>query len=145
MSNLSQKIASYIPFVRNQQPAPRKDALSARPVRNTLVRWEKTEDDEVRLFIPMRKDRMARFMSRIMKIPDSDKQIILDEIGGDIWEMCDGKKDLNTIINSVVRGHKLTRREAEISVTAFFRMLAQRNLIALAVGGSKGAGRKAKR
>lgn len=80
-----------------------------------------------------------------MKIPDKDRQIILDEIGGSIWEMCDGKMDLNTIINSVVRGHKLTRREAEISVTAFFRMLAQRNLIALAVGGSKGAGQKAKR
>lgn len=57
--------------------------------------------------------------------------------------MCDGKKDLNSIINAVVRGHKLTRREAEVSVTAFFRMLAQRNLIALAVGGSKGASRKA--
>ncbi|MEN6371916.1 MAG: PqqD family protein [Armatimonadota bacterium] len=145
MNRLSQKIASYIPFIKNQQPPPRQEALSSRPVRNTLVRWEKTEENEVMLLIPMRKDRMARFMSRIMKIPDKDRQIILDEIGGSIWEMCDGKMDLNTIINSVVRGHKLTRREAEISVTAFFRMLAQRNLIALAVGGSKGAGQKAKR
>jgi len=142
MGLLPQKIANYIPFIKNRQPVSRKDALSARPVRNALVRWEKAEDNEVRIFIPMRKDRVARFVSKLMKIPDRDKLVILDEIGGFIWEMCDGKKDLNSIINVVVRSHKLTRREAEVSVMAFFRMLAQRNLIALAVGDKKVAGRK---
>lgn len=80
MGLLPRKIANYIPFIKNQQPVPRKDALSARPVRNTLVRWEKTEDNEVRLFIPMRKDRIARFVGRLMKIPDQDKQIILSNV-----------------------------------------------------------------
>ena len=139
--SITQKIANYLPFFRSRQQVTRKEALSARPIRNTLVRWEKTEEGEVKLFVPMRKDRMARVLGRIFKVPDRDKQIILDEIGGAVWEMCDGKNDINSIITALARQHKLARREAEVSVTAFLKMLAQRNLISLALGGRKSGSR----
>jgi len=142
MAHLAAKVANYIPFLRSRPRVTREEALSARPVRNTLVRWTKSEDGEVTLYVPMRKDRMAKVLGRIFKVPDRDKRIVLDEIGGAVWEMCDGKNDVNAIIKAVVRDQRLSRREAETSVTAFFRMLAERNLIGLAVGGSRGGNRK---
>jgi hypothetical protein len=50
--------------------------------------------------------------------------------------MCDGRRTVEAIIEEFAADHKLSFREAQLSVTQFLRQLTQRGLIAV-VGESK--------
>ena len=45
--------------------------------------------------------------------------------------MIDGEQNVRNIIDEFQAVHKFTRREAEISVTAFFKELGKRGLLAM--------------
>ena len=142
MSALSDTITKYVPLVGRKPKIERGQALAMIPVRHPLVTWERTES-EVVLSIPMREDRTARAVKRIIKtlrmakeLPDSRK-LGLDEVGSYVWELCDGERTIDGIVQGLSREYKLTRREAEASVTMFLQTLAKRNLIGLMSAGGK--------
>jgi len=114
----------------------RKDALAIIPMRHPLVQWER-KDSEVILAVPMRDDRIARLVKKLLKNLPNTRQVGLDEVGSDVWELCDGERDINGIVQSISRQYKLTRREAEASVTMFLQTLAKKNLIGLMSAGGK--------
>lgn len=144
MSALSDSIGRYIPILGSRKPKiDKKDALAIVPVRNPLVEWERKEN-EVVLNVPLRDDRLGRFLKWVLvhskfggKLPEH-RQIGLDEVGASVWQLCDGNRDINAIVLAVSKSYKLTRREAEASVTMFLQTLAKRNLIGLmSAGGTK--------
>lgn len=139
MTSIAKKLVGYLPFVGGDKTqVTRQEQLDARPVRNSLVTWEKS-DEEITLAIPVRRDKRTDFLAKILKVPESDRHIQLDEVGSAVWEVCDGEHDIDSIIKLLCNRYKLTRREAEVSVREFLKMLAQRNLIGLLVGGGKRA------
>jgi hypothetical protein len=140
MTSITKKLAGFFPFIGGSKPEVRRlDQLDARPVRNSRVRWEKT-DDEITLFIPLRRDdAKPGLLGKLFKMPDGERQIKLDEVGSSVWEMCDGDNDLHAIIAMLNRRYKLSKREAEASVREYMKTLAQRNLVGLIVGGPKRA------
>jgi hypothetical protein len=127
----------------------RVQVLGARPVRNPLVEWTREKrsgsaegDDapEVALLrVPRRKDRLGNVVAKLFKLPDFRK-LELDEIGSDVWEMCDGSHSVEALTKAVCAKYRLNRRQAEASVTAYLRMLAERRLIALRTNKSAAAG-----
>ncbi len=142
MSALSDTIGRYIPLVRRKPKIERKDALAMIPVRHPLVTWEST-GSEVVLSIPLREDKVARTIKKMItslrmarELPES-RQLALDEVGSFVWELCDGERNIDCLVQSLVRQYKLTRREAEASVTTFLQTLAKRNLIGLMSRGGK--------
>jgi len=142
MSTLSDTIGRYVPMVGRKPKIERKDALAIIPVRHPLVKWERT-DKEVVLSIPMRDDRIARAVKAIIKIlrmarqlPEC-RQLGLDEVGSYVWELCDGVRTIDGVVLGVTKEYKLTRREAEASVTMFLQTLAKKNLIGLMSAGGK--------
>lgn len=150
MSSLSNTISKYVPLAGRKPKIERKDALAIVPVRHPLVKWERAEG-EVTLSIPMRDDRIARAVKSIIKtlrmakeLPEC-RQLGLDEVGLDVWELCDGVRTIDGIVQSVTGEYKLTRREAEASVTMFLQTLAKKNLIGLmSAGGKKSVNKKRK-
>ena len=48
--------------------------------------------------------------------------------------MIDGKQSVKQIINEFQTIHQLNRREAEVSVTTFFKELGKRGLLAMREG-----------
>lgn len=143
---ISDTINRYIPIVRRKPKIERKEALAIVPMRHPLVKWERNDADEVVLQIPLRDDRTARAVKRIIKavrmakeLPET-RQVGLDEVGSFVWELCDGIRDINAIVSCLSKEYKLTRREAEASVTMFLQTLAKKNLIGLKSAGGKKSG-----
>lgn len=139
--------------------------LAALPVRNPQVEWERvrkdadeestTDEDEapaevgtaealVLIKVPRRKDRLGNLTAKIFRLPEF-RNLELDEIGSDVWELCDGKHSVEDLTGVLVKKYRLNRRQAETSVTAYLKMLAERRLIALKTGQSgKAEGQRGK-
>lgn len=129
-------VTQYLPFLRKKPSLTRDQALRARPVRNPLLEWERVDSGEVSLRIPRRKDLVARALSRVFRAP-GHKEILLDEVGSDVWELCDGGHSVEAIVSAMCRKYKLTRRECETSVAAYLKMLGERKLVGFQVGGRR--------
>ena len=119
-------------LLRRQKPLTREQSLSSIPIRNELIEVERGDDGEVRLVIPRREDWWVRTATRFFYVPKK-RRITLDEIGSVVWDLCDGKNHVRDIIRALAERYKLHRKEAEVSVVAYLRMLAKRRLIAVAV------------
>jgi hypothetical protein len=127
----------------------RAQIISARPFRNPAVTYErsvKTEDTPslTLLRIPRRRDRWGDTVARLFRLPDHRK-LELDEIGSDVWEMCDGALTVETITKAICLKYRLNRRQGETSVTAYLRQLAERRLVALRAAGNPGVKKSAVR
>jgi len=109
----------------------RQEILAAVPIRNSLIEWEINAQDEVVLKIPGRADRVGRILHRFFVAP-SFKQVALDEVGSDVWQLCTGENNVDTIVRTLAKKYKLGRREVELSLANYLRTLAQRGYIGLA-------------
>lgn len=106
--------------------------LKARPVRNSLIKWEKDDNGLVSLVVPQKETTWVNVISKVFMLPKS-RVVALDELGSVVWSMCDGHNTINGIIGFLRNKYKLTRKEAETSLFAYFRMLVKRGMIGFAV------------
>jgi hypothetical protein len=72
---------------------------------------------------------ITRAMARWLR-PPKERYVELDEVGGFVWDLCDGNHTVESIVQKTSRQYKMNRREAEVSVTMFLQMLHERNFIA---------------
>lgn len=129
-------VSRYLPFVRKTPKISRDEALRARPVRNSVLEWEKTDDGDIKLRIPARRDRVGRILSRVFRAPGY-REILLDEVGSHVWELCDGDHSVESIVTATSKKYQMSRRECEVSVTTYLKMLGDRRLVGLQVGGRR--------
>jgi len=112
----------------------RRQALDAVPVPNPGIGVEEDDEGRLRLMVPQNVGRIARFVARMLRLPaDLTRPVLLDEMGTFVWKACDGRRAVRDIIALFVERYRLSRREAELSVTTFLKQLARRRYIALAV------------
>ena len=134
MSTLQDTVSQYVPFLKNKPSLSRDEALRTRPIRNTFLKWEMAENGEARLFIPRRKDRLGKILCRIFHAGEF-RELIMDEVGSYIWNLCDGEHTVQTIVAAACNEYKMTRRECETSIGAYLKTLGDRNLIGFQTGG----------
>jgi len=137
-------------YARRRQRFSRGEVLGAVPFRNPLVEWDVVQPPEsqegesaerkkskairlVSLRVPRRRDWLGKIMTRVVAGP-AYKRVELDEIGSQVWELCDGERNVDGLTQEMVRRHKLSRLEAETSLTAFLRTLTRRGFIGLKQG-----------
>ncbi len=108
------------------------DVLKARPVRNSLIRWDKDENGMISLVVPQKSTLWVRIVSAIFMLPKS-RVVALDEVGSLVWTLCDGHNSLDSIVKALCNRYKLTHKEAETSLLAYFRKLGKRGMIAFAM------------
>ncbi|HWA84251.1 MAG TPA: PqqD family protein [Fimbriimonadaceae bacterium] len=61
------------------------------------------------------------------------RQYELEEVGAFVWSQIDGRRSFEGICRQLQAKYKMNRLEAEASLDAFLRMLAERSLITLLV------------
>ncbi|HEY3397708.1 MAG TPA: PqqD family protein [Armatimonadota bacterium] len=110
----------------------RQDALRVYPVRNPSLDWELDDQGLVVATLVRPKSLKSKIMGSFLMLPDS-RQLKLDEVGSYVWSLCDGKHAVTDLIAEMSDKYKLSRREVEVSLTEFLRMLAKRGMIAVAV------------
>ena len=138
--------------------ASRAEIMASRPVRNPVILWERTAPSGTQtakaksdadaaedmgevaplppvmlLKIPRRSDKWGNFVAHLFKLPEHRK-LELDEIGSDVWELCDGVTTVEALNKAVCDKWQMNRRQGETSVTAYLKMLAERRLIAVRKG-----------
>jgi len=110
----------------------RDDVLKSMPVRNSLIKWNESEDRIVSLVVPQKNALWVKIISKIFMLPRS-RVIVLDEVGSFVWALCDGHNSIDTIVRALCNRYKLTRKEAETSLLEYFRKLGKRGIIGFAV------------
>lgn len=112
----------------------RQHALECIPVKNPQVSEEVDSKGELRLIYQVQV--RPWFHGVIKKITGRretviDRTLQLDQLGTAVWQMIDGRKSVRNIIDEFRNLHQLNSREAEISITAFFKQLGNRGLLAM--------------
>lgn len=122
----------YLPFLKIRPPeTDRSAALTLRPGRNAMLTWEKQDAGKTMITVPLdlkKGGKITRLMAKWLQAP-SQRHVELDEVGGFVWELCDGSHTVETIVQKTGREYKMNRREAEVSVTMFLQMLHEKNYI----------------
>lgn len=123
------KVAAGVGKKGKNKPKPaRREVLALRPHRNPALEWWE-EEGQVVLEIKRARNWKTRLLNLFVPLP-TDKRIVLDAIGGDVWRMMDGQTDVGQIANTLARKYQLTPREAELSLQQFFKELGRRGYVA---------------
>jgi len=120
-------------FSRKSAPQiTRRQALAARPFRNPELDVTRADDGEVTVRIPRRRTWWLNVLAKLGRLPDS-RVVTLDAVGTSVWEMCDGEHTVKELIGKLAEHHRLSRKEAELSMVTYLRQLAERGIIVLVV------------
>lgn len=118
-------------FFQNREPViDRGLALAGIPVRNDGVAVESQQDGKV--LVTVRTARGNGWLARFQP-PVLEHKVRLDDLGGFVLGLVDGRRDVLSIINLFEKKYRLNRRETELSVAAFLKSLVQRNVISIAI------------
>lgn len=119
---------------KGQAAPPTKRALmQLRPVRNPALSWDE-QDGIVVLRIeqkdtPNSRSWKAKLAGVFVKLPE-ERAVELDALGTDVWKMLDGTITMGGVVTALAKKHRLSKREAELSVQQYFKELSRRNYIA---------------
>ena len=111
-----------------KSPAARKAALSGRPHHVPPV---KTEEKDGKLYVTVR-FRRPSWQKFLGAAEDTCQRTFgLDAYGRAVYESCDGKRTVKSIIRKFADDNNISLPEAEMAVTAFMRTLMMKSLIAM--------------
>ena len=136
MRSLYDIVSQYVPIVRKKSSHSREDVLRSKPVRNPALEWERISEEEIRLRIPQRNDFMGRMLCKVFHAPPY-REIVLDSVGSDVWELCDGNNNFEAVVAAICKKHKITRRECEVSIGTYLKTLGDKRLVGFQLGGRK--------
>ena len=110
----------------------------AKPMPNSLAVTKELEDGSALVQVPWQTTRSG--WTRLFLPPKTKtavRQFELEPIGAFVWSLCDGTNTYEVIVRKLREKYKMSRVDADASLTAFLQMLSQRRLIQLMVKGKK--------
>ena len=110
--------------------------LNSRPARNELLEWEKTDSGEARITVVRQETWKVRMLSRLFYVP-RERKITLDEVGSEVWQMCDGRTTVAQMIDTLRGKYKLDRKEAEVSLLSYLKTLGQKRFVGFVLEGEQ--------
>lgn len=120
-------------FRRSKQPQlTREQILTALPLKNPSLLWEKNEEGRVVITLKRSGSWKAKSLAILFAVPRK-RQIVLDEVGTLVWDLCDGETPVRAISQQLMKRYKITLKEAELSLGQFLRTLTQRGFIGLRI------------
>ncbi len=110
----------------------RQQALAIKPMHNPNLEWEYNEEGYVTAMLTRRGGPTGKLINFFLAVP-KQRPVVLDEVGSFVWEMCDGEHSVGQISETLSDKYNLTRREVDVSLNEYLRMLAKRGMILVAV------------
>ena len=108
--------------------------LNSRPARNELIGWAKNDNGEAQITVTRQDTWRVRLLSKVFYIP-KERKITLDEVGTEVWQMCDGRTTVAQMIDSLGKKYTLDRKEAEISLLSYLKTLGQKRFVGFLIEG----------
>lgn len=120
-------------FSLKKQPKISREAMfNSKPTRNDRLEWKTNKDDEVTITLKRADTTKVKILSKIFWVPEK-RTLVLDEIGSQVWKMCNGRMSVASMIKQLCETHKLNAKEAEISLLTYLRTLGRKNLLGFLV------------
>ena len=110
--------------------------LASRPTRNDSLRWEQNDAGEVQVFIERQETWKVRLLSKAFYIP-RERKITLDEVGTEVWQMCNGRNSVGQMIELLSDKYQLNRKEAEVSLLQYLKTLGQKRFVGFVLEGEE--------
>ena len=110
--------------------------LNSRPARNELLKWEKTDSGEAQITVVRQETWKVRMLSKLFYVP-RERKITLDEVGSEVWQMCDGRTTVAQMIDALREKYKLDRKEAEVSLLSYLKTLGQKRFVGFVLEGEQ--------
>ena len=112
-------------FATRKSPKLSREAmLNSRPARNEALAWDENDDGEVVIKVERQESLRVRLLSKVFYIPQ-ERKITLDEVGTEVWQMCNGKTSVAQMIERLGKKYQLNRKEAEVSLLSYLKTLGQ--------------------
>jgi len=119
-------------MARKMERLSLEDLLDAIPVSNQAARVEDAGEGLV-VYLPIRQRWwMKPPMSWALPCRE-ERGVALDTLGAEVYRAVDGRRTVEQIVEVFAEAHRLRFHEARLAVMQFLRMLAERNIVALAV------------
>ena len=103
--------------------------LRSIPMKNEAV-TVRQRGQAAEVAVPMQQRAWSRFLGHFLKL-SKQKSVELDELGTEIYEMCDGVNTVEDIIDSHQQRWKLSFFESRAMVLQFMKQMMRRNLIVI--------------
>jgi len=110
--------------------------LAARPTRNDSLRWEEGDEGEVRVIVERQETWKVKLLSKVFYIP-KERKITLDEVGTEVWQMCNGRNSVGQMIDLLSEKYQLNRKEAEVSLLQYLKTLGQKRFVGFVLEGEE--------
>ena len=108
--------------------------LNSRPARNDLLTWDKNDNGEVRISVTRLDTWKVKLLSKMFYVP-KERTITLDEVGTEVWQLCNGRTTVGQMIDELRVKYKLDRKEAEVSLLQYLKMLGQKRFVGFVLDG----------
>ena len=111
-----------------------RDMLAARPVRNQAANVT-LAGDTLSVSVPLRRPGfLVPPLSWIVR-PGAARRLVLDTLGKQVWEQCDGQRTVEQIVDAMADAHGLTFHEARVATTNYLKQLVERGALAIVTAG----------
>ena len=115
------------------QGASWKQMLAARPVQNAAANVERTDADSLKITVQKQKPRfMVPPLSWVMT-PKLYRTVVLAGLGREIWDLCDGSRTVEEVVDAFADRYRLSFHESRAAVTGYMKLLVQRGALAMVV------------
>jgi hypothetical protein len=102
------------------------------PCQNQAMRMQ-PEPGGALVTVPLRRAWWARAPLTWVFPISRERRIQLDSVGSAVLGLCDGRRTVEDVIDSVMQQHHLTFQEARVAVMQFIRLLTERGVVALKI------------
>jgi len=116
----------------------KEQLLKSKPFIPPDVEWKQYPSGEVAIILRRKESLKWKILGPLLRVPKV-KKIMLDEIGSKVWLWCDGKTTIRQMIERLSEEHKMSLREAELSLVTYLTILSSKKLVIfkLEEGGEK--------
>ena len=115
--------------------------MNSRPARNNSLEWDKNDDGEAQVKVTRQDSWKVRLLSKMFYIP-RERKITLDELGTEVWMLCDGKNTVGQMIEALSEKYQLNRKEAEVSLLNYLKTLGQKRFVGFMLDKPDGGGKE---
>lgn len=106
-------------------------ALSARPERTPVVRTVERDDGGLKVVVRLVRPPWLRWLGGRPR--EFERTYGLDVLGREVYEACDGRTTVKTLMRNFEKRHHVSPAEAETAVAAFLRTLIAKGLVVMAL------------
>jgi len=110
----------------------REAMLRSKPVRNDQVEWVQNDDGEIVVTLRRSDTWKIKILAKVFWVPEK-RTLVLDEIGSEVWGMCDGRTNVKAMIKRLGDAHQLNAKESEISLLAYLKQLGEKRIMGFVV------------